>query len=116
MGLITIKGLQIYAYHGVHEVEQIVGQWYEINLILSVDFKKAEDNDDLQGTIDYSIVNEIVLSEMKIKSKLIEHVGGRIKSKIQSIFPSITSGEVSITKLNPPVKGSLYSVAITTKI
>ena len=91
MGLIEINGLEVYAYHGVHEVEQIVGQWYELNLSLSVDFKKAEENDDLSGTVDYSLINDLIHAEMKISSKLIEHVAGRIKTKIQTQFSSIKS-------------------------
>ena len=112
MGLIELNGLKIYAYHGVHEIEQIVGQWYEVNLSLSVDFKTAEENDELSGTLDYSMINELVLTEMKINSKLIEHVAGRIKRKIQFQFPSIKSGQISISKLSPPVKGKLKEVVV----
>lgn len=113
MGLITINGLKVYAYHGVHDVEQIVGQWYEVNLSLQIDFSNAEENDELSGTADYGLINDLVLSEMKIKSKLLEHVAGRIKKGLQSLFPSITSGEIKISKLNPPVKGAVTSVAVT---
>ncbi|MFT6747202.1 MAG: dihydroneopterin aldolase [Glaciecola sp.] len=113
MGLIELNGLEVYAFHGVHDIEQTVGQWYEVNLSLTVDFKKAEQNDELSGTVDYSIINDLVLAEMKIKSKLIEHVAGRIKRKIQSQFPLIKSGTISISKLNPPVKGMLDEVVVT---
>lgn len=45
MGLIELNGLEVYAYHGVHEVEQLVGQWYEVNLSLTTDFCQAEEKD-----------------------------------------------------------------------
>jgi dihydroneopterin aldolase len=114
MGLIEINDLRVYAFHGVHEVEQVVGQWYVVNLSLSVDFDLAERNDDIFGTIDYSVVNDLVLTEMKIKSKLIEHVAGRIKNAIQQQFPSINTGKITVSKENPPVIGSLKTVSVTT--
>ncbi|MFT6715879.1 MAG: dihydroneopterin aldolase [Saprospiraceae bacterium] len=113
MGLVEISGLKVYAYHGVHEVENIVGQWYVVDLSLSVDFTEAQENDKLSGTIDYSKVNDMILSEMKINSKLIEHVAGRIKTSLQNQFTMLKSGSIKISKLNPPVKGAVNAVAVT---
>lgn len=115
MGLIEVKGLEVYAYHGVHDVEQLVGQWYLVDISLNLDFSAAEQNDELAGTVDYSYINDLVRSEMAVKSKLIEHVAGRIKEKIQTSYPLIESGEISISKLNPPVNGPLKAVAVKTK-
>jgi len=115
MGLIELNGLKVFAYHGVHEVEQLVGQWYTLDLKLVIDFSSAEENDELIGTLDYSQVSDLVTSEMKIKSKLIEHVAARIKKAIQKQYPTISSGAIRISKLNPPVKSALESVAVVTK-
>lgn len=112
MGLVELKGIEVYAYHGVHPTEQEIGQWYVVDVSLETDFRQAENTDLLSGTIDYSEINQIVLNEMKISSKLIEHVGGRIKLKIKTKYPAITAGTVKITKLNPPVDGKINSVNV----
>lgn len=116
MGIISIDTLRVYAYHGVHEVEQVVGQWYLIDLQLDVNCELAKNEDELTGTVDYSKVMEVVTFEMKIKSQLIEHVAQRIKKKIRAEFPLIRGGLVKITKLAPPVNASVKSVSITIKL
>ena len=78
MSTICLNNIEIYAYHGVFEVEQKVGQWYTVNLEIDVDFSEAALNDDLNGTIDYAQLNNIIREEMAINSKLIEHVANRI--------------------------------------
>lgn len=112
MSTITIDRIRVYAYHGVFEVEQKIGQWYEVSLLISCDTSLAEQTDDIAGTIDYSVINNIVIDKMQIKSKLIEHVGARITNAIKNKFPQITNGTLTIVKLNPPVKGVLNSVKI----
>ncbi len=112
MGTISLEDIKVFAYHGLFDVEQKVGQWYVINVDLDYDFKDAIASDDLTGTIDYSKVNEIVLQEMSVSSKLIEHVAGRISKKIKTTYPSIQKGKMSIQKLNPPVKGVVKSVKV----
>lgn len=112
MSTIIIDCIRVYAYHGFFDVEQKIGQWYEVSLSINCDTSLAEETDDITGTIDYSVINEIVLDQMQIKSKLIEHVGARIISSIKFKFPNICSGKLIIVKLNPPVKGVLNSVKI----
>jgi dihydroneopterin aldolase len=47
---------------------------------------KAAESDDLNDTISYADINDIIHQEMKIKSKLLEHVAGRIISKFMTAF------------------------------
>jgi dihydroneopterin aldolase len=112
MSTICLNNIKVHAKHGVFEVEQTVGQWYLINLEIDVDFSEAAINDDLNGTIDYSILNKIIRDEMAISSKLIEHVANRIVNKIVDTFPDIEEGSISIAKLNPPVDGEMESVEV----
>ena len=113
MSTISINGIRIYAFHGFFEVEQKIGQWYEVTVHFSLDSSIAEEKDELSGTVDYSIINELVLEQMTIKSKLIEHVGRRIITQIKRAYPNITKGTLSILKENPPVKGTLKNITIT---
>jgi 7,8-dihydroneopterin aldolase/epimerase/oxygenase len=116
MGIISIETLRVYAYHGVHQVEQVVGQWYLIDLQLDVNCELAQNEDELTGTVDYSKVIDAVTCEMKVKSQLIEHVAQRIVKKLRAEFPLIKKGFVKITKPAPPVSASVKSVSVTIKL
>lgn len=116
MSTICLNNIEIYAYHGVFEVEQKVGQWYIVNLEIDVDFSEAAMNDDLNGTVDYSKLNDIIREEMAVKSKLIEHVANRMATKILDEFPDIESGTLSIAKQNPPVQGEMESFEVVIEL
>lgn len=53
---IHLKGLKIYAYHGVLPQENKIGAEYTIDLQLKTDFTKAADTDQLEGTVNYAAV------------------------------------------------------------
>jgi dihydroneopterin aldolase len=116
MSTICLNNIEVYAYHGVFEVEQKVGQWYTVNLEIDVDFSEAAINDDLKGTIDYSKLNDIIRKEMAIKSKLIEHVAHRIANCVLETFSNIEGGTLSIAKKNPPVQGEIESVEVVIEL
>lgn len=112
MSTICLNNIKVYGYHGVLEVEQKVGQWYLINLEIDVDFSDAALEDDINGTVDYAQLNQLIRSEMEISSKLIEHVASRIVNRIVDEFPQIEEGSLSVAKLNPPVEGEMESVEV----
>lgn len=53
---IHLKGLKLYAFHGVLPQENKVGAEYTIDLRLKTDFTQAAENDRLEGTINYAHV------------------------------------------------------------
>ncbi|MCS3531588.1 dihydroneopterin aldolase [Chryseobacterium sp. JUb7] len=112
MSKIYLEDLKIYAYHGVLPEENIIGTYYLINIELHTDLWKASESDDLNDTISYADINEIIHTEMKIKSKLLEHVAGRIISKIHQNFPQIDYFKLKITKTAPPMKGEMKGASI----
>ena len=110
---VAVNGIRIFARHGFYEEEAILGNEFEIDVIVQVDLLK-ENSDDLQDTLNYESLNLIVQSEMAERSKLLEHVIYRIKSNIISTFPEQVRGLfLSIKKLNPPLGGSVASSQIT---
>lgn len=112
MSKIYLEDLKIYAYHGVLPEENIIGTYYLLNIELHTDLWKASESDDLNDTISYADINEIIHTEMKIKSKLLEHVAGRIISKIHQNFPQIDYLKLKITKTAPPMKGEMKGASI----
>ncbi|SDQ77795.1 dihydroneopterin aldolase [Chryseobacterium soldanellicola] len=112
MSKIFLENVKIYAYHGVLPEENIIGTYYIINAELHTDLWKAAETDDLQDTISYADINEILQNEMKIKSKLLEHVAGRIISKIHEKFSEISYIKLKITKTAPPMQGEMTGASI----
>ena len=61
------------------------------------------ESDSLEDTISYATLYELVAGEMRIPSKLLEHVAGRIANAIISVYPEISSIDLEIVKQNPPM-------------
>lgn len=109
---IELRAMRFYAYHGVTEQEQSIGNTFLIDLTLTAPLEKAVQSDDLNDTISYTAVYEIVKAEMAIPSKLLEHVAGRILNALKKQFPTITKISLMVSKLNPPFGGDVHSAAI----
>lgn len=109
---IILENVKIFAFHGVLPEEKIIGTNYIVNLEISADLWKATESDDLNDTINYAKINDIVHEEMAIPSKLLEHVAGRIIQKIHENFSQITFIKIKITKTSPPMKGEMDGVSL----
>ncbi|SEV90727.1 dihydroneopterin aldolase [Chryseobacterium wanjuense] len=112
MSKIYLEDVKIYAYHGVLPEENIIGTYYILNAELHTDLWIAAESDDLKDTISYADINEILHREMKIKSKLLEHVAGRIIAEIHEKFPEISYIKLKITKTSPPMQGEMKGASI----
>jgi dihydroneopterin aldolase len=110
---IFVSGIKCYAYHGCLPEEGRIGGHYEVNIEIQTNFSKAAEHDSLADTIDYVDVNRIVIEEMAVRSKLIEHVGQRIVTRMKTELSGIESLKVQIIKICPPINGDVASVAIT---
>ena len=112
MSKITIENMEFYAYHGHFEEEQKIGTWFSLDLTMEVDTSKAELTDELEDTVDYSAVYQVVKEQMMIPSKLLEHVGRRILNAVKDRFPDVTDAQLKIRKMNPPLGGKMDSVSL----
>ncbi|MDD5570851.1 MAG: dihydroneopterin aldolase [Bacteroidales bacterium] len=112
MGLIQIEGMEFFAYHGCFEEEQIIGNKFTVDISIETDLSEAAETDDLNKTINYQEVYNIVKNEMEVKSRLLENVAGRIIKKINSNFTSIKKVEIKISKINPQLGGKTDNVSV----
>lgn len=109
---IELKDMKFYAYHGVLPQETTVGNHFIVNLTLAVPFDRATESDELEDTVNYAEIYQVVKEEMAIPSKLLEHAAGRILRALKARFPHITETEIKLTKLNPPFGGNLHSASV----
>lgn len=101
---IRLERMHFHAFHGVMEQERRVGNDFEVSVEVSYPFEKALYSDKLEDTLNYATLYDIVAKEMAVPSQLLEHVAGRIITAIKKEIPTVTAGELSITKLHPPFK------------
>ncbi|MCU7558377.1 dihydroneopterin aldolase [Macrococcus capreoli] len=112
MDKIFLNGMQFYAYHGVFEAENQIGQIFVVDVELDVDLKQAGETDALEHTVNYGLVYEDIKAEMAIQSKLLEHVAERIAKILFNHYNQIMALKVKITKMNPPIPGVYDGVGI----
>lgn len=103
LSFIHIDDIRLHALHGVLPQEQATGNDYTINIRIGYDISRAMQTDDVTDTLNYAEVFNVIKQEMAIPSKLIEHVCGRIANRLMEQYADITSIELCITKLNPPM-------------
>lgn len=98
-----MQGVRFYAYHGVLPQENIVGHYYLVDLEMDVDCSSAMLSDDLNDTVSYADVYEILKSEMAVPSKLLEHVVCRISKSIFTKYDAVKKVKIRLMKQNPPM-------------
>lgn len=109
----TLHNMHFYAFHGVMPHERIVGGEYRVTLHLEADFSAACTSDQLEDTLNYAGLYDLVKSEMETPSQLIEHLAGRIHTSIRERYPQIAQLSVTVAKLDPPVGGRMEAAEIT---
>lgn len=115
MGRIELKGMRFRAYHGCLENEKLIGNDFSVDFSCEYDTSKAEGSDNLDDTLNYASVYDIVAEEMQIRSNLLENVAGRIADRIRESLEKIESLEVKVTKFHPPVDGEVESSSVTVR-
>jgi len=112
MGTIKLQNIRTFSFHGCLKEEALIGSDYRVDLEIKTDLRKSSMTDDLNDTVDYVLLNKIVVEEMAIRSKLLEHIGHRIVTKIFSEIPSVSRIVLAVSKLNPPIGGDVEAVTI----
>ncbi len=110
MGLIEVKGIKVYAYHGCLSEEGRIGGHYRVDVAVEGDLARAERTDKLADTIDYGRVTAIVVEQMAERSQLIEHVAARILDKLKQEWPHGFLWRVRLEKEHPPIAGAVDRV------
>ena len=105
IGVIELDGMEFKAYHGCLEQEKVRGNSFTVDFRGELDLSAAAESDNLNDTLNYADIYEIVAYEMSIPSELLENVAGRIMKAIEDKFPQLVSFSVRVSKKRPPVDG-----------
>ena len=114
MGLITVEGIRVFAYHGHLPEEAVLGGHFIVNVWVEADTTEVEKTDDLNDTVDYVKIIEIVKQQMAIRSNMIEHPAKRI---VDAILPlhKVQKVTVEVEKIQPPIDASFDKISVTTE-
>ena len=61
MDKIHIRGLRVFAYHGVNAEEKEKGQPFELDVTLAADLSRAGQSDDLSDTVNYAKAAKLIV-------------------------------------------------------
>lgn len=115
MGIIKLTNIRTFSYHGCLEEEAKIGSGYRVDLTIKTNLEPSAQTDELTDTVDYVDLNRIVVEEMAIRAKLLEHVAKRIIDRVLKELKMVSKIEVEVTKLNPPIGGDVEGVTIIMK-
>jgi dihydroneopterin aldolase len=113
VGLVSLKGLEFFAYHGYYDEEQKMGNKYSVDVTVKANLKTAAVQDELSQTVNYEALYKIVIDKMQIRSRLLEHIGYEIIQSIFLEFSVVQWVEISIAKFNPPIGGVCKEARVT---
>ncbi len=102
---VALKEVKCYAFHGYYPEEHLTGNHFLVDV--EVTFTPSDEIEDLEKTVNYEVLNEVVLSEMKNTQKLLEPVVKRIIDAVLNVYPYLLTVEVGIKKLHPPMLGEV---------
>ena len=112
MGLITVEGIRIFGHHGHLPEEEKLGGHFVVSVWVTADTSKVEKTDDLNDTVDYVKIIEIVKEQMAIRSNMIEHPAKRI---VDAILPlhKVQKVKVEVEKIQPPIDAAFDKISVT---
>lgn len=116
MHSIKLENIRVYAYHGCLDEEAAIGSDYRVDLEVVANLSKSAVTDDLNDTVDYVSLNQIVVDEMATRSKLLEQVAQRILNKVLTTELLVTQATVLVSKINPPIGGDVQQVTISMSV
>ena len=113
MDKICIDELKIFAHHGVFEHEKINGQNFYINVVLYVDTDKAGLTDELETSVDYGSVCQLIKKIMTENTfNLIETAAQSIAEAILFDYEPVISVDIEVRKPEAPIDMEFGSVSV----
>ncbi|SEQ05627.1 2-amino-4-hydroxy-6-hydroxymethyldihydropteridine diphosphokinase [Butyrivibrio sp. TB] len=110
---ITIKGLEVFANHGVYPEENRLGQKFVVNAVLYVDTRAAGLSDDLDLSVNYGTVCHQITDFLTANTyKLIERVAEELARHILINNPLVHEIDVEIEKPGAPIGLPLETVSV----
>ena len=118
---ISIRGLKVYAHHGVFDFEKAYGQDFFIDADVWIDGEAAAANDDLAQTVNYGeLANALVADAKTNPVDLLETLASRLLALVMGFGGGDQTGivkkaKVTVHKPNAPIEHEFADVSVTVK-
>lgn len=115
---ITLTGIEVYGYHGVHQFERDYGQRFVVDLTVHCDLAPAGRTDDLAATLDYGqlarLIETMVSTEpVNLLETLAENIAAAVFEHALTSEVTVETVEVTVHKPQAPLSVTFADVAVT---
>ena len=118
---ISLKGLRVFAYHGVFDFERQNGQDFYIDATVWIDGDRAVMNDDLAATLNYAELAKLLVENAKSEPvDLLETLAARLLDLVMNMGGGDATGlvrkaKITVHKPNAPIVYDFDDVSVTVK-
>ena len=113
MDKISLRGLRVFARHGVHDAERREGQEFVIDAVLWLDTRPAAAADDLARTVDYgALTDRLAAAAGDPPVQLIETLAQRLVAACLA-EPAVEEAEITVHKPHAPIAQPFDDVSVT---
>ncbi len=113
MDEIIIKGLKLYAYHGVNPEEKEDGQNFILDIVMSVDLSKPCMSDNIDDSVSYAKVIKTVSRVFCAgKYDLLEKASQVTADAVMNEYPQVKGVTVELKKPEAPMKADFDYVSV----
>ena len=109
---LQISGIRCYGYTGYFPEEQVLGQWFEVDLTIWMNLALTGSDDELAHTLNYAEVVERVTSLLETsRFRTVERLNTVIAETVLA-FPPVQKVQSRLVKVSPPIPRFGGSIAI----
>jgi dihydroneopterin aldolase len=110
---ILVRGLQVFARHGVMPEEARLGQRFSIDVTAHLDLRPAGESDDLRKTVDYEALVRLAIETFTARRfSLIEAAAEAVAQAVLASFPTVERVEVEVRKPAAPIDAVFAYVGV----
>ncbi|MBL6633363.1 MAG: dihydroneopterin aldolase [Thermoleophilia bacterium] len=111
--VVSIRGLEVYGRHGVHDAERVLGQRFVVDLDMELADDRSSTTDDLADTVDYAamaddIAHLVAGEPVALLERLCRLIADRALAE-----PLVRSATVTVAKPQVAIRHVLDDVAVT---
>lgn len=100
--VLSVDNIRVHAYHGWYPEERMIGGMYNINVRMFRTVDQTEHFSNLEASINYELIYDLVLDTMKQEFHLIEHCCKALFDKLKGL-DNHSIWEVHLIKEEPPL-------------
>lgn len=113
MDKIYIKGLRLYAYHGVNPEEKEQGQMFELDICCTLPLARPCFSDCVEDTVSYAKVLKTARAAfLREKFDLLEKAAQTVADAVLQNFARIDTVQVTVKKPEAPIQADFAYVAV----